>query len=118
MLTSSTPDPDFALHDTEQRPRARISIVRRAAWILLLVIVPLTAALSLQALNVSTRQNSRAALDLQTLGTDLNGAAAEMAWAVGQGLASQPVASEISGDVALVRSDITTLASLAGAPRG
>jgi diguanylate cyclase (GGDEF)-like protein/PAS domain S-box-containing protein len=111
MLPSSIPAPDVALDETDEHPLARISLVRRAAWILLLVILPLTAALSLQALNLSTRQNSRAALDLQTLGTDLNGAAAEMAWAVGQGLAPQSVASQIRADVALVGSDITTLRS-------
>ena len=111
MLTASKPAPDAVFDETDEHPRARISVVRRAAWILHLVTVPLTAALSLQALHVSTRQNSRAALDLQTLGTDLNGAAAEIAWAVGQGLAPQPVASEIRHDVALVGSDITTLKS-------
>src|ERR1039457_6153507 len=109
MPTSSIRAPDVALDETDEHPLARISVVRRAAWILLLVIIPLTAALSLQALNVSTRQNSRAALDIQTLGTDLNGAAAEMAWAVGQGLAPQPVAPQIREDVAVVGSDITTL---------
>jgi diguanylate cyclase (GGDEF)-like protein/PAS domain S-box-containing protein len=111
MLTASKPAPDAVFDETDEQPRARISVVRRAAWILLLVIVPLTAALSLHALNVSTRQNSRAALDIETLGTDLNGAAAEIAWAVGQGLVPQPVASTIRDDVALVGSDITTLKS-------
>jgi diguanylate cyclase (GGDEF)-like protein/PAS domain S-box-containing protein len=90
-------------------PHARLATARRVAWLVPLVLLPLAGAWGLHSLNAYVAQRTMATLQLQKLNGDLNGTAAEMAWAVALQQPGAAVDPAVRADAARAASDIADL---------